>query len=62
MEKPIRLRLKRDRRDLDRVARLTCPDCRSQRVVVTLRVESGRYCRCEKCGYIWATGKPGTVA
>jgi ribosomal protein L37AE/L43A len=46
--------------DLRRVARLTCPDCQSERVAVTLRVESGPYWRCEKCGYIWATGTPGT--
>ena len=28
----------------------SCPDCRSKRVVVTLRVEAGRYCRYEKWG------------
>jgi transcription elongation factor Elf1 len=30
-----------------------CPECRSTRVVATLKTEVGSYCYCAVCGHAW---------
>ena len=30
-----------------------CPECKSQDTTMTLKSDSGVYCRCANCGHIW---------
>jgi len=32
---------------------LSCPECASGDITVTLKTTPGFYCRCRYCGYIW---------
>jgi hypothetical protein len=44
------------RRDVDDVrtsVRDVCPVCQSQETTVTIKSDSGVYCRCSDCGHIW---------